>query len=105
MKFAKPEDADAVTLYTASTWAIERLQVAPRLVIRSPERRCGKSRLVGDILGGGLLRNSIAAVSMSPAALVHSITEADPPTIVLDEVDTISTPGQATIRLSCSGAS
>ena len=40
------ESVDAVTLWTAATHAQPAWAHAPRLVIRAPERRCGKSRLL-----------------------------------------------------------
>jgi hypothetical protein len=91
--FPDDESADAVTLYVAATWASPKLSYATRLIIRSPERRCGKSRLIADVLPH-LVRHPLKAVSISPAALVHSISEDDPPTIILDETDTVFTKGK-----------
>ena len=45
------EAAVAVVLWTAATHAQPAWQHAPRLVIRAPEKRCGKSRLL-DIVEG-----------------------------------------------------
>jgi hypothetical protein len=79
----------AVTLYAAATHAAEDLQCATRLVIRSPEPRCGKSRLL-EILKC-LCPHPVPTVSISPAALVHAIPPngADPPTLLIDEFDTV----------------
>jgi hypothetical protein len=60
---------------------------ASRLVIKSPVKRCGKSRLL-DVLAQ-LVRNPLATADISAAALVRSVTEKDPPTIMLDEADAI----------------
>jgi len=85
--FPSDEAADAVTLYAAATHAMPQLEFAPRLVIKSPVKRCGKSRLL-DVLSE-LVRQPLATVDISAAALVRSITEKAPPTIMLDEADAI----------------
>jgi hypothetical protein len=46
-----PEAADAVTLWIAATHTLPAFQHAPRLAIKSPEKRCGKSRLL-DVIAG-----------------------------------------------------
>ena len=38
----------AVVLWIAATHAVQAWNCAPRLVIRAPERRCGKSRLLAE---------------------------------------------------------
>lgn len=90
--FAGPEAADAVTLYAAATYAAASANFAPRLIVKSPVKRCGKTRLIVDVLGH-LVHAPMTAVSMSPAALVHSIDPDSPPTIILDETDTVFTKG------------
>jgi hypothetical protein len=85
--FPCPEAADAVTLFAAATHAAHRLEFATRLAIESPQKRCGKSRLE-DILAG-LVARPLLTTDISAAALVRSITEASPPTIMLDEADAI----------------
>jgi Protein of unknown function (DUF3631) len=85
--FPSPEAADAVTLYAAATHAQSQLEFAARLVIKSPVKRCGKSRLL-DVLVQ-LVRNPLATADISAAALVRSVTKDDPPTVVLDEADAI----------------
>lgn len=85
--FPSPEAADATTLFAAATHAAAHLEFAARLVIRSPVKRCGKSRLE-DVLAG-LVHEPLLTANISAASLVHSIKEDDPPTIMLDEADTI----------------
>jgi Protein of unknown function (DUF3631) len=85
--FPSPEAADAVTLYAAATHAMPELEFATRMVIRSPVRRCGKSRLL-DVLSQ-LVRKPLITTDISAAALVRSVTAQDPPTIMLDEADAI----------------
>jgi hypothetical protein len=84
--FPCPEAADAVTLYAAATHAAPHLEFAARLVIKSPVKRCGKSRLQ-DVLGPLVCRPLLTS-DISAAALVRSISVNSPPTIMLDEADT-----------------
>ncbi|MEU4230058.1 DUF3631 domain-containing protein [Nonomuraea sp. NPDC026600] len=81
--------ADAVTLWIATSHAQPAMAHAPRLVIRGPEKRCGKSRLL-DIVEA-TCHNPFITVNSSSAAVYRSIT-ADPPTILVDEADTIFGP-------------
>jgi Protein of unknown function (DUF3631) len=83
--FPCPEAADAAALYAATTHAQHELQFAARLNVRSPHKRCGKTRLL-DLLEL-LVHNPLITVDISAAALVRSITEENPPTIMLDEAD------------------
>jgi hypothetical protein len=83
--FSSADAAVAVTLYAAASYAAHRLEVAPRLVIKSPVPRCGKTRLL-DVLGL-LVNRPEQAGNISPAALVRLIDEYDPPTMILDEND------------------
>jgi len=85
--FPTPEAADAAALYAAVTHAANELEFASRLVIKSPVKRCGKSRLL-DVLAQ-LVRNPLTTADISAAALVRSIPADDPPTIMLDEADAI----------------
>jgi hypothetical protein len=85
--FPCPEAADAAALYAAATHAMPKLEFASRLVIKSPVKRCGKSRLL-DVLAQ-LVHKPMATADISAAALVRSIPEDDPPTIMLDEADAI----------------
>jgi hypothetical protein len=85
--FPSAHAAVAVTLWIAATHAQDAWEHATRLVIKSPVKRCGKSRLL-DLLAA-LCHNVLISVNISPAALVRSITEADPPTLLVDEADTI----------------
>jgi hypothetical protein len=81
--------ADAVALWIAATHAQPAWAHAPRLVIRAPEKRCGKSRLL-DIVEA-TCHAPFITVNSSPAAVYRSITD-DPPTLLVDEADTIFGP-------------
>jgi len=81
------EAAVAVVLWTAATHAQPAWQHAPRLVIRAPEKRCGKSRLL-DIVEG-TCHAPLMTVNASPAAVYRAIGTDTPPTLLVDEADTI----------------
>ena len=83
------EAAHAVVLWIAATHAQPVWPHAPRLVIRGPEKRCGKSRLL-DVVEA-TCHNPLITVNASPAAIYRSITS-DPPTMLVDEADTIFGP-------------
>jgi hypothetical protein len=76
----------AVVLWVAATHAQQCWENATRLVIKSPEKRCGKSRLL-DVIAA-TCHMPLITVNISPAALVRSIGD-DPPTLLLDEADTV----------------
>src|SRR5690349_4832419 len=83
-----PEAAVAVALWIAASHAQPAWAHAPRLVIRAPEKRCGKSRLL-DVVEATSFR-PIMTVNASTAAVYRSIGVADsPPTLLMDEADTI----------------
>ena len=77
---------DAVVLWVAATHAQPAWNCATRLVIKAPEKRCGKSRLL-DIIEA-TCHKPLITVNISPAALVRSIGT-EPPTLLLDEADTV----------------
>lgn len=85
--FPSPEVADAVTLFTVATHAQSAWEHASRLVLSSPVKRCGKTRTL-EILRE-LAHNVVVAANASTAALVRSIDDADPPTLILDEADVV----------------
>jgi hypothetical protein len=79
--------AAAVALWIAATHAQPAWAHAPRLVIRGPVKRCGKSRLL-DIVEG-TCHNPLITVNASPAAVYRAIGTDVPPTLLVDEADTI----------------
>jgi hypothetical protein len=82
-----PEAADAVALWIAATHTLPAFQHAPRLAIKSPEKRCGKSRLL-DVIDGTCHR-PLMSVNASVAAIFRSIGDDHPPTLLVDEADTL----------------
>ncbi|GAA1449665.1 DUF3631 domain-containing protein [Nocardiopsis tropica] len=81
------EAVDALALWCAATHAQAAADHAPRLVIKAPEKRCGKSRCL-DIVEA-LSFKPIVAVNATPAAIFRSIEAEEPPTLIFDEADTI----------------
>ncbi|HET9873908.1 MAG TPA: DUF3631 domain-containing protein [Propionibacteriaceae bacterium] len=83
---------NAVVLWIAASHAVPAWNAAPRLVIRAPEKRCGKSRLLD--LVEALCHRPIVTANASPAAVYRCIGESpnDPPTLLIDEADTIFGP-------------
>lgn len=84
--FRDPLYAVAVTLYAAATHAVRELQVAPRLRVKSPVMRCGKSRLLDVLLC--LVRRPFPTANASAASVARSIGK-DPCTLLMDEQDTV----------------
>ncbi|MFD8449848.1 DUF3631 domain-containing protein [Streptomyces coelicoflavus] len=82
-----PEALNAVTLWVAATHLQPAWQHAPRLAVVGPAKRCGKSRLL-DVLTE-TVHNRLITVNASPAAIFRSITDGDPPTLLVDEADTL----------------
>ena len=78
------EIANAVALWTAMSWFMDVVQVAPLAVITAPEKRCGKTLLLNIL--GKLSARSITASNISPAALFRTI-EKWKPTLLIDEAD------------------
>ncbi len=91
--FPSPEVADAVTLWIAATHGQDAWEHAPRCAVCSPEKRCGKSRLLD--IAEATCHQSLVTVNISPAALVRSVGHENPPTLFIDEADTIFGPKAA----------
>ena len=78
------EQADAIALWTAHTYAIDAVDVTPYLAIMSALERCGKSRLL-EVLKN-VVRRPWKTSKVSTAVLVRKI-DTMKPTLLLDEVD------------------
>jgi hypothetical protein len=77
----------ATALWVAATHAIDCWNAAPRLVINSPQKRCGKTRTLDVICG--LCHQPLITVNATAAAVFRSLAGERPPTLVIDEADTI----------------
>ena len=86
-KFAVLPDhgASILTLWTLFTYCIDLFQIAPRLDLASPEKRCGKTTVLS--LLRQLVCRAVLASGISPAAIFRVIA-AHRPTLLIDEMDT-----------------
>ncbi|MER6842473.1 DUF3631 domain-containing protein [Streptomyces platensis] len=85
-----PEALDAITLWVAATHLQPAWQHAPRLAVVGPAKRCGKSRLL-DVLTE-TVHDPMLTINTTPAAIFRSISEEEPPSLLVDEADTIFGP-------------
>jgi hypothetical protein len=80
-----PHGAIVLVLWTLFTYCFNLFHIAPRLDLSSPEKRCGKTTVLG------LLRQvafrTVLASGISPAAIFRVIA-AHKPTLLIDEMDT-----------------
>ncbi len=74
----------AATLWAVFTWFIDEVQVAPIANITAPEKRCGKTIMLGVL--GRLACRPLTVSNIAPAALFRSL-EMWRPTLLVDEVD------------------
>lgn len=79
-------------LWIIHTHCIEHVEQTPYLAVTSPEKRCGKSRLLETI---EFLSARPWSTIMPSEAVVYRKVHADVPTMLLDEVDAIFNPKNA----------
>jgi hypothetical protein len=84
--FSCPAQPVAIALWIVHTWIVDAFDYTPYLHISSPEKKCGKTKLL-DCLEL-LVFMAWRVVSPSEAVLYRKI-ECDRPTLLLDEVDTV----------------
>lgn len=96
MAFSIEEQSDAVALWIANTYVYNQWQYVPYLHIFSPEKRCGKSVLLGCIKLLAARPNKFSNTSNS--ALFRYIDQ-NKPTILWDEVDNIFVDKKANAEL------
>lgn len=77
--------APVVALWIVHTYVADQFSYSPRLLVSSPEKRCGKSLLLRFV--AGLSARPLPCENISTAALYRSI-EKFAPTLILDEADT-----------------
>jgi hypothetical protein len=75
----------AISLWIVLTYVIDEVEVLPILGITSPEKRCGKTRLLTVL--EWLVQKPLPASNISTAALYRVIEQASP-TLLVDEADT-----------------
>ncbi len=86
MVFSNQAHPPLIALWIAHTWVKDAFEYTPYLHIKSPEKRCGKTRLIECT--SLLSKDPWVVVSLTVPVLIRKI-EQDCPTIFLDEVDTI----------------
>lgn len=79
-------ELSALALFVAHSYAIEGAHATPYLLVTSPERQSGKTRVLEVI--EHLVRRPWRIASASEAAMFRKI-ERDRPTLLLDEIDAI----------------
>jgi len=82
--YCQPEQADAVALYLAWTYAFNHFDVLPYLVVTSPTKRCGKTTLLRLILH--VANRPLPAVNIR-AAGIFRVVDSFRPTLIIDEAD------------------
>jgi len=80
-----PGAATAITLWLLGTWTHDAFGIFPKLLITSPEMRCGKTTVLSLI--GAVAARSMLVSNITPAAIFRTI-EAARPTLLIDEADT-----------------
>ncbi len=84
-----PDKLLVIALWILHTYCVERFEQTPYLSVTSPERQCGKSRLL-EVLDL-LVARPWQAVLPSEAVVYRNV-DLNMPTLLLDEVDTIFNP-------------
>ena len=79
-----PESRVSIALWVAAAYVFDSFRIFPRVVIHSPEKRCGKTTCM-EILQA-LVPRGILASNVSPAA-VFRVIEDFRPTLLIDEAD------------------
>jgi hypothetical protein len=82
-----PEQPTAIALWTLHTWLFNAFDYTVYLFIYSASMRSGKTRVL-EVLEL-LCRNPEMTPGASAAALIRSGDEENPPTLLLDEMDTV----------------
>ncbi|MEI6159719.1 MAG: DUF3631 domain-containing protein [Roseococcus sp.] len=78
--------ATALALWCAHTWVYDRFEHTPRLAIRSPTKRCGKSTLLEVV--EALVHRPMQSGSISASGAFRIVEAMKPLTLLLDETDT-----------------
>ncbi len=89
--FRNLDQAPVIALWVAHSHAIAAFDYTPYLHISSPEKRCGKSRVLDTL--NLLVPAPWPCVSPSEAVVYRKI-DSSPVTMLLDEVDTVFTGGK-----------
>jgi len=82
----------AIALWCLATYNINYFRIFPKLLISSPEKRCGKSTVL-DLIEIFSYK-SLMTSNMSPAS-IYRVIEIDQPTLIIDEADTFVATGNS----------
>lgn len=85
--FPSEHYAFTVALWCAHAHLLRLFDSTPRLAILAPEKQSGKTRLLEVI--ESLVPNPMRSANTSSSALFRLISSEEPPTVLLDEADTI----------------
>jgi putative DNA primase/helicase len=80
------EGAHATALWILHAHLLDQAQMNPRLLIKSPEKQCGKTTLLSLI--SQLVPRPLPASNITPAAVFRAIDQAHP-TLLIDEADAL----------------
>jgi len=85
--FPLQEQVTVIAIWIVHTWVFKAFDYTAYLFIFSAAKRSGKSRVLEVI--EQLARHPVKTEGPSSASLIRSISESHPPTLLIDEVDTI----------------
>jgi len=77
--------AEAIALWILFSHAIDASDISPIIGITSPEKRCGKTRLLSLLLR--MVPRPLPASNITPAAIYRAVEQYHP-TLLIDEADT-----------------
>ena len=77
--------AIAIALWAVHTYCFHVFEFSPRLAITSPEKRCGKTTLLGVV--EALVSKPLSASNITAAAMFRTVEDCRP-TLLIDEADT-----------------
>ena len=84
--------AVVIVLWVMHTWAFEAADTTPYMIVTSPQKRSGKTRLQEVV--EGLVRNPIRTADASVAFIVRRIERVGTVTLLYDEADTVKGSGE-----------
>lgn len=82
----------AITLWCLTSYNINSFRIFPRLLITSPEKRCGKSTVL-DLIES-FSHKPLIVSNMTPATIFRLI-DGEQPTLIIDEADTFVAGGSS----------
>ena len=77
--------AEAIALWIVGSYCYDNFRIFPKLLLSSPEKRCGKSTLLEIVRS--LSHRALMASNITPSAIFRCI-DAWKPTLLIDEADT-----------------